>query len=251
MTTHRSMPIGALFAAALALTACSRDPAPAAPAAPVAPSASTPPANTAAPAPTEPASSPPAPSIVAADRDLLTLAASAGMLEIEGSRLALDKSKHDQVRNFAQKIVDHHSQANDELRSIARTAGISELPPTLVQAHGWHMERLRALNGQEFDREYAAQIGVESHIEALDLFERTARDASNAELRTFAESKLPALREHLAEAQAVAKAVGVSVERMKSANAKPEQGVLGMGAATGAPTGGGARPESQPTAPTK
>lgn len=246
MTYHRSMPIGALVAAALALTACSRDPAPAAPVAPPAPSVSTPPANTAAPAPTEPAGSPAPTSIVSADRDLLTLAASAGMLEIEGSRLALEKSKHDQVRNFAQKMVDQHSLANDELRSIARTAGISELPPTMVQAHSWHMERLRALNGQEFDREYAAQIGVESHIEAVELFERAARDASNAELRAFAESKLPALREHLDAAQSVAKAVGVSVERMKSANAKPEQGVLGMGAATGAPPSAGARPEPPP-----
>jgi putative membrane protein len=234
MTDSRSpklglLPIAALFAASIGLAACGdRRPATTT----TAPTA-TPPANTAAPDTATPGM-PAAPVIAAADREFVTMAASGGMMEVEASRMALEKSQSDEVRKFAQRLVDDHARANEELRSVARDAGLTEMPSAMVQVHSSHMDRLRALGGQEFDREYVAQVGVAGHTEAVDLFERASRDAANPEIRQFAERQLPTLRDHLDHSQKLAKSVGVTEERMKSARAKQERGVIGMGAATGA-----------------
>lgn len=228
----KRLPVAALLAASIGLAACG-DRQPATTTAPTA----TPPANTAAPATaTSSAPSAPAtPAIAAADREFVTMAASSSMMEVQASRIALEKSKNGEVRTFAQRMVDDHSKASEELRSVARTAGMTDLPTAMVQVHSSHMDRLRALGGEEFDREYAAQVGVAAHTEAVDLFERASRDAANTEVREFAGKQLPTLREHMEHAQRLAKSVGVSEERMKSASAKQERGVIGMGAATGSP----------------
>jgi putative membrane protein len=226
---HSRLPAAAILVASLGLAACGdRQPTTTTTTAPTA----TPPANTAAPAPAAPAT-PMTPAIAAADRDFVTMAASSSMMEVEASKMALEKSKNEEVRKFAQRMVDDHSKTNEELRSMAGSAGMTEMPSAMVQVHASHMDRLRALGGQEFDREYAAQVGVAAHTEAVDLFEGASRDAANPEVRQFAEQKLPALRDHLEHAQKLAKSVGVTEERMKSARAKQERGVVGMGAATG------------------
>jgi len=78
---------------------------------------------------------------------------------------------------------------------------------------------LREMSGRDFDREYAVQVGVAAHQQAVTLFERAARDAINPQLKSFAEQMLPHLRDHLRQSQALAKLVGVPSERLKLANA--------------------------------
>jgi putative membrane protein len=236
------LPLAAIVAATIGLAACGdrNQPTTTTGAAP----ATTPPANTAAPA-TPPTATPGAEAtrtLAAEDRDFITMAASSGMMEVQASRMALEKSKNNHVRDFAQRMIDDHMKANEELRNIARTAGMSELPTAMVQVHASHMDRLQALGGVEFDREFVAQAGVAGHTEAIDLFEKASRDAANPEIRAFAEKQLPTLREHLEQSQKLAKTVGVTEERMKSARAKQERGVVGMGAATGTPSVTGAPP---------
>jgi putative membrane protein len=198
-----------------------------------APSSPAVPANTAAPAPTATspstpstaAASAPAPTpgstIAASDREFITLAASSGALEVETGRLALEKSKNANVRTFAQHMVDGHSTTSESLRQVA--SAVRAAPAvTMAPPHAAHLEKLRALSGAEFDREYAAQIGVAAHQEAVALFERASREAANADVRGFAEKTLPALRNNLQDGQTLAKNVGVPAERMKTANSPPD-----------------------------
>jgi putative membrane protein len=184
-----------------------------------------PPANTAAPGATVPpppdaaaaAAALSAASVAVADRDFVSRAVSNGMLEIEASQLALERSKSNEVRAFAQRMVDEHKKAHDQLKAAASSGGIKHLPPTMLVTHNAHLDFLRTQNGLAFDREYAAQIGVAAHTEALTVFERAAQDAASSELRTYAEKSLPMLQDHLKQAQSLAKAVGVPADRMKAA----------------------------------
>lgn len=202
----------------------------------------TPPPNTAAPATSEPARGmpggpPTAAAVAAADRNFVTTAASMGMLEVEASRLALERTKHPQLRGFAQRMVDEHSKSNDELKSIAKDAGLTDVPATTMGKYNAMLEKLRALKDADFDREYAAQIGVASHTEAVALFDQASRDVSNPQLKEFAAKTLPHLREHLKESQAVAKAVGVPADRLKAADAPPDLASGGSRAITSVPMG--------------
>lgn len=191
-----------------------------------------PPPNTAAPAtstpapgmPGGPATAGPAtvPTIEAADRSFVTTAVSSGLLEVEASRLAVERSEHPQLRAFAQRMVDEHSKANDELRELANEAGLTDVPVATMGKYNAMLEKLRALKGADFEHEYAAQMGVAAHTESVALFEQAAKGATNLQLKEFAARLLPQLRDHLRQAQAVAKAVGVPADRLKAANAPPD-----------------------------
>lgn len=196
----------------------------------------TPPPNTAAPAtaapaPGMPGGPPTAADIAAADRNFVTVAASTGMLEIEASRLALERTQHPQLRGFAQRMVDEYSKSTGELKAIAKDVGLTDVPVTTMGKYNAMLEKLRALKGADFEREYAAQIGVASHVEAVALFDQASKDLSNPQLKDFAARTLPHLREHLKQSQAVAQAVGVPADRLEAANAAPEP------AAGGSPSG--------------
>jgi len=158
------------------------------------------------------------PAMAAPDREFVTTAASSDVMEVEASRLALDRAKSEAVRKFAQQMVDDHTKTNQSLASIARESGLTA-PMHMNPAHSGDLDRLREMSGRDFDREYAVQVGVAAHQQAVTLFERAARDAINPQLKSFAEQMLPHLRDHLRQSQALAKLVGVPSERLKLANA--------------------------------
>lgn len=194
---------------------------------------------TAAPAPGMPGGPPLAAEIAAADRSFVTTAASTGVLEVEASRLAVERSRHPQVRAFAQRMIDDHRRAHEELTDLAKDAGVADVPGTTMGKYAGMLEKLRSLKDAAFDREYAAQIGVAGHTEAVARFEQAARQANHAALKAFAARQLPALREHLQQAEGLARAVGVSDARMKEATEPPDL-------ATGSGRGAGATTGSQP-----
>lgn len=188
------------------------------------------PANTAAPTaatpstsdtPSTPTTAAPGTTIAASDREFIALATSADMLEVESGQLALEKSKNSSIRAFAQHMVDDHIKTSAELRELATSVGAAP-PAAMAPPHEAHLHRLRELNGVEFDREYAAQVGVAAHQEAVALFERASREAANVDVRGFTDKTLPELRKHLQEGQTLAKNLGVPADRMKIANAPPD-----------------------------
>lgn len=175
------------------------------------------------------------PAMTAPDREFVTTVASSDVMEVEASRLALDRTQSEAVRKFALQMVDDHTKTSQVLATIAREAGLTEAMQ-MNPAHSGDLDRLRGLGGREFDREYTAQVGVAAHQQAITRFERAARDATNPQLRSFAEQMLPHLRDHLRQSQALAKQVGVPGERLKLANAagiaeSSAEGASGPGAA--------------------
>src|SRR5438105_12736902 len=58
------------------------------------------------------------------DIEFVLDAAKGGMAEVELGRLAAGHAKNDEVRKFAQRMVDDHTKAGDELQAIAASRGI-------------------------------------------------------------------------------------------------------------------------------
>lgn len=67
-----------------------------------------------------------------------------------------------------------------------------------------HLRRLSKETGREFDAEFL-ETAVEDHKDAINLFEKAGKDSSDAEISAFANKHLPALRDHLMQAQTLAK----------------------------------------------
>jgi len=120
-------------------------------------------AQTAAPSAQQPAA--PA-GVSAADRKFIEQAASYNGAAIQVSQLALQKSSEDSVRQFAQRIIDHHTKADTQLKQIAALKGVP-LPAANPKADA-EARQLQALNGAAFDQQYA-RIAFKDHTELVKL----------------------------------------------------------------------------------
>jgi len=137
-----------------------------------------------------------------ADRDFLENAAQAGHMEIAGSKLALQKAKDPDLRALAQKIIEDHEKAGQQLASLAQSKGY-EAPtePSLVQ-----QAKLKALGLRDdsFDKAYVDEIGVSAHEDAVKLFGEASNDVKDPDIKQFAIQTLPILQQHLDMAKALA-----------------------------------------------
>jgi putative membrane protein len=121
-------------------------------------------------------------------------AASANMFEIESSELALEQATTDEVRQFAQQMIDDHTLAGEKMKAAADEDGITP-PTTMAEKEQSQLEELQAAEGAAFEEAYlTAQVAA--HDEAVELFGSFAENGEDSALRTFAAETLPTLQEH-------------------------------------------------------
>lgn len=147
-------------------------------------------------------------SLSPADREFVQKAAKGGMAEVELGKLAKQKATGDQVKKFGELMVQDHSKANEELRTIVSAKGI-QVPVDLDEKHKTAMQKLQKLSGADFDREYTKQM-VADHKQTVADFKKQAESGKDADLKSFAASTLPKLEEHLKMAQSVNEATKTS-----------------------------------------
>lgn len=140
-----------------------------------------------------------------ADEAFVSQAAQNGYAEIETGKMAMEKASNPKVKEFAKHMIDDHTQANEELKTLASSKGV-EVPddPSLLQ-RGKAMVMLKTAEGATFDRRYAESMGVQAHEDNIELFEKAAGSAEDAEVKAYAQKLLPKLQEHLKMAQELVK----------------------------------------------
>jgi putative membrane protein len=101
----------------------------------------------------------------------------ANMAEIQLSQLALQQAENPQVMQFARMMVDEHTRALEQLRTVASTQGL-QVASELDNKHQKLHEKLSKLQGAEFDRAYMDAM-VDSHKSTEKLLKKRAgKDAS-------------------------------------------------------------------------
>ncbi len=179
------------------------------------------------------------------DIDFVTNAAEGGVAEVELGRLAQQKASSDEVKRFAERMVTDHSKANDELKSIAQTKGVT-LPTDLESKDKSLERRLSKLSGTAFDRAYMNAM-VKDHRHDVSEFRKEAKAGRDPEVKSWAEKTLPTLEDHLKEAQQTNKtAVATSGTRTRTAKPTGNTGNTGGTPAPGVPPrSGSSQPPSQ------
>ena len=142
------------------------------------------------------------------DIEFVLDAAKGGLAEVELGKMAAEHAKNDEVKKFAQRMVDDHSKANDQLKSIAEAKGI-KLPDDPGAQHKATMRRLEKLNGAAFDRAYM-QMMVGDHVKDVNEFKKESNSGRDPQVKSFASSTLPTLEEHLQQAKAARTAANSS-----------------------------------------
>ncbi|HEX8775853.1 MAG TPA: DUF4142 domain-containing protein [Pyrinomonadaceae bacterium] len=131
-----------------------------------------------------------------ADARFMMTAAAGGMAEVEMGRLALERASSDAVKQYAQRMIDDHTKANQDLMQVASTKGIT-LPTGPDAKHMALMERLRRTTGANFDRMYVKEAGIKDHQNMEKLFRNETIKGKDADVRAFASRTLPAVQDHL------------------------------------------------------
>ena len=138
-----------------------------------------------------------------AERDFATRVATQGFYEVEVSRLATERAVNLDVRAYAQMMVKHHTQANNELVALMSAKGVS--PPKAMAADKKEkLYRLASLPpSAAFDNGYVRVVGIEDHRTSIAIFERARRESKDRDLLAWIDRALLAMRSHLATAQSL------------------------------------------------
>jgi putative membrane protein len=133
------------------------------------------------------------------DRKFIQEAAEGGMFEVQAGQLAANKAADDGVKTFANKLVEDHSAANNELVQLANSKGL-ELPAAPGRGKRRDLEKLGKESGAKFDRMFVKDA-VKDHQKDIKQFEKESGKVKDADLKAWIDKTLPHLREHLAMAQ--------------------------------------------------
>ncbi|MDB5623219.1 MAG: hypothetical protein JWR39_1782 [Devosia sp.] len=118
-----------------------------------------------------------------------------GTFEIESSKLALEKAERDDVKEFAQHMIDEHTKANEALTDAVAAMGLEIAVPTVLDAvHQQMMDTLAA--SADFDMDYL-KMQYQAHQDAVSLFSSFAEAGETGPVKEYAAATLPALNEHL------------------------------------------------------
>jgi putative membrane protein len=131
----------------------------------------------------------------AADYDFASRASTSGAFQVVAGRLATQKATRPAVKQFGQLIVADHGKVAPKLNDLAARSGVS-LPGQPTTRQQQDLDRLKALAGTEFDKEYLRLMG-EARRTDLQEFQSAATTAGHTELRLFAAQTIPTIEHHL------------------------------------------------------
>jgi putative membrane protein len=133
-------------------------------------------------------------------QDFVTKAAVGDMFEIESSKLAQERADA-AGKTFAARMIKDHTETSDELKALVSSGKVkATLPGALDKSHQSKLDKLKGLNGAQFDRQYD-DMQRSAHKDAVSMFDRYAKRGDNSDLKAFASKHLPHLQEHRQMAQ--------------------------------------------------
>jgi putative membrane protein len=124
--------------------------------------------------------------------------------EVMLGKLAAGKARDERVKSFAEMMVKDHTDALTKLHAIAGAP--MDVKPSAK--HQQLADRLGKLSGADFDRQYMLAM-ISGHEDALNFFEKQSGlaggSASTSPLAKVSQDLIPAVRQHLQQAQQIQK----------------------------------------------
>jgi len=135
------------------------------------------------------------------DKIFAQLAAAGGIAEVELGKLAEHKAESSGVKEFAGRMVQDHTRANEQLTQLAKQAQIP-LPTGPGPDHKLLKTELEKIGGRNFDLTYM-QGQVVDHQKTVILLQYEIGQGQEGELQKFASDTLPIVLAHLERARSL------------------------------------------------
>lgn len=129
------------------------------------------------------------------DAEFMVNAAEISLEEIQLGQLAQTRGSASHVKDLGKMMVTEHQKAFAELQVLASAKQIT-IPTTLTDDGKETYNNLMNTKASNFDKEYADMM-VNGHKDAISAFEEASTDAKDPDIRNWALSTLPSLRQHL------------------------------------------------------
>lgn len=143
------------------------------------------------------------------DPQIAHIAYTAGQIDIEAAKLALDKTKNSAVRTFAESMVRDHTAVNEKALALVKKLKVTpqdnDTSKSLLKQAAEKKAQFTKLNGAQFDKAYvenevAYHKTVNGALETLLI-----PSASNAELKDLLQTGLKVFQGHQQHAEHLAK----------------------------------------------
>jgi putative membrane protein len=128
-----------------------------------------------------------------ADKSFIADATEGSQAEINFAKLALEKSKDENVRKFASQMIKDHSKLIDDMKPFAVKYGVKASGEP-VMAHAKYQE-LKMKSGTDFDRGYVEAM-VKDHTDDLKAFIKEINTTADPALKATVEKGSKVVREH-------------------------------------------------------
>ncbi len=149
-----------------------------------------------------PAEDPNAPGAsVTPDANFINSALADGQFEIQASNRVLQQTQDANVKKFAQAMVTDHTRIGNDLRKLAKAAGMN-VTDRLSRDQISLVGRLDKATGKDLQTLYL-DAAVKGHETATSLFRNAAQSLSRPELKAFAAKNLPIIEHHTMMAKAL------------------------------------------------
>lgn len=133
------------------------------------------------------------------DEEFMMKAAQGSTAEIQMAQMAQQKASSQEVKDYARKIEQDHTAASSKLKAIATDRQVS-LPSDVGPKHQEMAAKLGAMSGEDFDRAYVKAM-IKDHKADVKAFSKASERSMDTDLKTFASTTLPTLKDHLQTAE--------------------------------------------------
>ena len=135
--------------------------------------------------------------------EFLKKVTNSGMAEIQLAKLAQQKATIGAVKNFAAMLERDHTAVNQQVKTLADQRSVA-LPAAISDDKQKMYNDMDKMTGKAFDKDYISMM-IKAHGDGISLFEDTISNASDIDVKNFADNTLPALKMHLDSAKAIQK----------------------------------------------
>ena len=139
----------------------------------------------------------------AQDKMFVKTAMQGSMAEIQLGQLTLQKSQNDQVKQFAQRMIDDHGKLNDQMKPVAQQIGV-DTPTDVAKKDKKVMAKLQGLSGSAYDQAYLKDM-VKDHKQDLNEFQTEASSGQDQTVKDAANQGSKVIAQHLQMVQQLAK----------------------------------------------
>lgn len=135
------------------------------------------------------------------DPEIASIAVTANQIDVEYGKIALKKSKNEEIRKFAQTMIDDHTSIINQAVALAKKLGVTpqdnSVTKSLQEGATKMKSNLNSKMGKAFEKAYIDNE-VSYHETVISTIKNVLiPEAQNAELKDLLQSVLPLLEHHL------------------------------------------------------